>query len=199
MATAQDVLDYWFGDEPDDGRLANQRASLWWSKSDATDADIRQRFEHLVNNAGAGDLDQWADTPRGRLALILLMDQFTRNIYRDTPNAFSLDGRALEHARVGLGQGQDRSLRPIERVFLYLPLEHAEDLVMQERCVVLFQSLRDEVPPAHQGPFGVFLDFAIRHRDVIARFGRFPHRNAILGRESTPEELAFLEQPGSSF
>ncbi len=199
MATAQDVLDYWFGDEPDDGRLANQRAALWWSKSDATDADIRQRFEPLVQAAGAGDLDHWAATARGRLALILLMDQFTRNIYRDTPYAFSLDAPALEHARTGVGQGQDRALRPVERVFLYMPLEHAEDPVMQERCVVLFRALRGEVPPAHQGAFDVFLDFAIRHRDVIARFGRFPHRNAILGRESTAEELAFLEQPGSSF
>ena len=199
MATARDVLDYWFGKEPDDGRLADQRGALWWSKNADTDADIRARFEQPVRAAGRGELDAWAQTPHGRLALVILMDQFTRNIYRDTADAFSLDGQALAHTRAAIEAGQDAALRPIERVFLYLPLEHAEDLALQDESVALFEALRDQVPDAHQRAFDVFLDFAVRHREVIARFGRFPHRNAILGRESTAEEVAFLDQPGSSF
>lgn len=199
MATADDVLFYWIGNEPDDGRLADQRGPLWWSKNATTDAEIRERFGSLVCAAGQGELDAWARTPRSRLALVILMDQFTRNIHRDTPDAFALDDRALAHALDGIEMEEDRDLRPIERVFLYMPLEHAEDVAMQECSVAMFEALRDEVPAAHKEPFDVFLDFAIRHRDVIARFGRFPHRNAILGRASTAEELAFLEQPGSSF
>lgn len=193
------VLDYWFGDEPDDGRAASQQASLWWSKNADTDADIGARFERLALAAERGDLVEWTSSASGRLALIITLDQFPRNIYRDTPDAFRFDALARQHCLDGLATGQDRALRPIERVFWYMPLEHSEDLAHQERCVALFQELAAEVDVSVKPTFDYFLDFAVRHRDIIQKFGRFPHRNAILGRPSTSDELAFLEQPGSSF
>ncbi|SEO47904.1 Uncharacterized conserved protein, DUF924 family [Aquisalimonas asiatica] len=193
------VLDYWFGNEPDDGRLADQRAPLWWSKNADTDAEIRDRFEPLVLAAERGELADWEATPEGRLALIILTDQFPRNIYRDTPDAFRFDGLARQHCLEGIRLGQDRGLRPVQRVFWYMPLEHSEVLEHQDQSVALFRELAEEVDAALASTFEYFLDFAIRHRDIIQRFGRFPHRNTIVGRASTEEEQAFLQQPGSSF
>ena len=193
------ILTYWFGEQADDAVTAQAQASLWWKKSAQVDAEIRDRFESCVRQAGAGELDGWAQEPRGRLALILLCDQFTRQIYRDTPQAFSLDSRALDWAREGLALKADQALRPIERVFFYLPLEHSESIADQDEAVRLFEQLKANVPNDAQDTFHGFLDFAVRHRDIIARFGRFPHRNALLGRTSTPEEIEFLKQPGSSF
>jgi uncharacterized protein (DUF924 family) len=133
------------------------------------------------------------------LALILLLDQLPRAIHRDTAAAFAQDAKARRVAGQGLDSGADRLLRPIERLFFYLPFEHSEVLDDQDRSVELFRELLLEVPPSHRETFAGFVDYAVRHRDVIKQFGRFPHRNVILGRESTPEEKAFLEQPGSSF
>lgn len=160
---------------------------------------LRERFEPAVIAAGSGGLDDWASTARGRLALILLTDQLPRNIYRDTPDAFRLDPLARRLCCNGLERGDDRELRPIERVFFYLPLEHSENLDNQNRFVQLLKGLVAAVEPALTGTFEDFLDYGVRHRDVIARFGRFPHRNRILGRESTSKEREFLTQPGSSF
>jgi uncharacterized protein (DUF924 family) len=179
--------------------VAQQRGRLWWAKSDATDREIAARFGADVEAAAAGKYDDWAATPTGLLALVLLTDQFPRNIHRGRPQSFAYDPMALQWSLDGLGRGVDRALRPIQRVFLYLPLEHAESLALQERAVELFEQLLREVPDSHKESFAGFHNFALRHRDIIARFGRFPHRNAILGRSSTPEEIAFLQTPGSSF
>lgn len=193
------VLRYWFGRDPDDPGLAKERASLWWSKAPQTDKEIRERFKTLVLAAGRGFLGNWKSTVHGRLALILLTDQFPRNIYRGQPQAFAFDGIALELSLKGLASWEDRLLKPIHRVFFYLPFEHSEVLEHQHRSVDLFRELVLEVPVSRKQTFAGFLNFAIRHCAIIERFGRFPHRNAILGRESTPEEVDFLKQPRSSF
>lgn len=194
-----DIVQFWFGDEPDDAAAANRQQALWWSKNADTDALIRTRFEAKVLAAEAGELDAWRATPKGLLALILLTDQFPRNIYRDTPAAFRFDALARKLALEALDTGAVAALRPVERVFCYLPLEHAENLAQQQRCVELFTTLAAEVPAAWRATFEYFVGFAEKHRVIIERFGRFPHRNAILGRPSTDEELLFLQQPGSSF
>ena len=135
----------------------------------------------------------------GRLALVLLTDQFPRSIYRGTPAAFAFDAIARSLCLESLADGSDRALRPIERVFLYLPFEHSESLTDQDRAVELFRALAADVEPRLTPPFEDYLDYALRHRAIVERFGRFPHRNAILARPSTPAEIAFLEEPGSSF
>ena len=191
-AQAQAVLDFWFL-APDNPGHGQSRAE-WFRKDDAFDAQIRERFGALIDTAIDGGLRDWAATPRGALAQILLLDQFTRNVYRDTPRAFAGDPQALELAIALTQDGQDQQLEPTLRAFVYMPFEHAEDLAMQARAVELFQLLTQ----SREG-FESMLDYAQRHQEVIARFGRFPHRNAILGRDSTPEELAFLQQPGSRF
>lgn len=197
--TPATVLDFWFGNAGDDTAIAQAQQKLWWSKNAEVDADIRQRFGDLVETAAAGKLDGWAQHARGRLTLILLLDQFPRNMYRDTPRAFAYDPLASQLALAGIASGTDRELRAIERVFFYLPLEHSESVALQERCVALFTALTAGVPEADRQTFKGYVDYAVRHRDVIHRFGRFPHRNHILGRTSTPEETVFLKQPGSSF
>jgi uncharacterized protein (DUF924 family) len=194
-----ELLTFWFGSSTDDAAVAKEKTSLWWSKNPAIDTEIRQRFENLICRAAAGELHEWQTNPRGRLALILLTDQFPRNIYRDSPDAFAYDSKALSWCLDGIGHGLDLKLRPIERVFFYLPLEHAESLECQDRSVDKFRELLDAADVARNNVFKEYFDFAVRHREIIARFGRFPHRNKILGRPSTPEELAFLEEPGSSF
>jgi len=147
----------------------------------------------------AGELTSWGETPHGELARIILLDQFPRNIYREQPRAFAYDMQALSWTLEGLAKQSDQQLRPVERVFFYLPLEHAEDLGHQETSVKLFRELVEAVPQEQRNTFAGFFDFAVRHHDIIDRFGRFPHRNVILGRESTSEEEEFLTQPGSSF
>jgi uncharacterized protein (DUF924 family) len=199
METPQTILDYWFGDTPDDPRTPDRQAKLWWAKDAGQDDVIRTRFKTVVRQAGTGMLEDWQRTPDGRLALIVLTDQFPRNIYRDTPQAFASDEAARRYCKDGLELGADAQLLPLQRVFFYLPLEHSESLADQDRSVALFQALLDQSRPEWRKAFEGYLDYAIRHRDIIARFGRFPHRNRILERESTAEELAFLEQPGSAF
>ena len=199
METVDTILGYWFSANPDGAALAEDRAALWWSKNSQVDEEIRARFESTVKLAGEGKLDLWLAEPQGRLALIILTDQFPRNIYRDSPRAFGFDTQALEWTLDGIELGVDQLLRPIERVFFYLPLEHSERLEHQERSVRMFSNLVSIVAPNQREIFENYLDLAIRHRDIVARFGRFPHRNEILGRSSTPEELDFLAQPGSSF
>lgn len=197
--TVQSILHYWFGDQADDARAAAQQAGIWWGKSDRVDSEISVRFEDLVKQAASGQLDAWKQTPQGRLALILLLDQFPRNMYRSTPQAFAFDAQARALTLEGLKAGDDQMLRPIERVFFYLPLEHSEDLALQHRCVELYERLAASLPDVTRKSFDGFTDFARKHRDIIERFGRFPHRNDILGRESSGEETAFLATPGSSF
>ncbi|MFC0251609.1 DUF924 family protein [Massilia consociata] len=190
---AQDVLDFWFLPEGTEGH-GRQRIE-WFRKDEAFDAALRERFGVLVNQAVAGGLREWDEIgPRGTLARILVLDQFTRNAYRGKPESFAGDTLALLAARQLVESSAHLALSPVERQFAYMPFEHAEDARMQELAVTLFTELAQE----HEG-FTEALDYAHRHRGVIARFGRFPHRNAILGRASTPEELAYLALPGSGF
>lgn len=194
-----ELLQFWFGDDPDDAAVAAAKAELWWGHRQETDEALQAKFGAATSAAAADLLDHWAGSPRGRLALILLLDQLPRAIHRGSPEAFAQDSKARKVAEQGLESGADRLLRPIERLFVYLPFEHSEDLADQDRSVQLYQDLAESVPEGHRETFAGFVDYAVKHNEIIARFGRFPHRNVILGRESTPEEKAFLEQPSSSF
>jgi uncharacterized protein (DUF924 family) len=166
--------------------------SKWFKKDPDFDAALRERFGSMVETALAGEHQAWDRNPWGALARTLLLDQFTRNIFRDTPKAFAGDDLALQAALAI--EPQLPVMSPLERWFALMPLEHAESLPLQERCVAAFEALA-----AEDERLGSALDYARKHRDVIQRFGRFPHRNAVLGRTSTPEEEAFLQQPGSRF
>lgn len=194
-----DLLEFWFGDDPDDAAVVKAKTELWWGHSAETDEILQAKFGTAASSAAVGILDHWSGSPRGRLALILLLDQLPRAIHRGTAAAFAQDTFARKVATQGLDSSADKLLRPIERLFFYLPFEHSEDLGDQDHSVVLFRNLLSDVSEAHRETFAEFVDYAARHREIIARFGRFPHRNVILGRDSTPEEQAFLEQPGSSF
>jgi uncharacterized protein (DUF924 family) len=182
-----DVLAFWFGESADYGK----RHKRWFEKNAAFDAEVTARFRDL--HAELQATGEWRDPARHCLARILVLDQFPRQIYRGRPEAFASDAGALAAARHAVERDYDRDLLPVERLFIYLPFEHSERLEDQERACALCEPLRAfaETDDAHR--------YALAHRDVIRRFGRFPHRNAILGRESTPEELEFLKQPGSSF
>jgi len=196
-----ELLTYWLGaPEPTDAD-ALARQSLWFTKSAATDAEIGARFGPLVEEALSGALDGWAQTPRGRLALIILLDQFTRNLFRGTPKSFAGDAQALQLALDGILEGHDThpSVPAVARIFCYLPLEHAEDGPLQAQSVALFAKLHELAAPETRSFFAGTLDYAHKHQEVITRFGRFPHRNPMLGRESTPQELEYLAQPGAGF
>lgn len=181
------VLDFWFGPSPGEWRAA------WFEKSDAFDAQCREILGPLAARAAEGALDCWLDTEEGSLALILLLDQAPRNLHRGTPGAFAGDPAALRAARTTIAKGFDRNMRPVERVFVYLPFEHAEDPAAQDESCALFRALPETDWKAN------VVDYADKHRDVIARFGRFPHRNGILGRDSTEAEKTYLSQPGAGF
>ena len=196
---AEDILRFWFGEQSDDASIAARQAPLWWQKKPQTDALIRERFETAVKTAAAGALSAWSQTPDGRLALIILLDQFPRNMYRNMPQAFACDPLARGLCLEGLDNGDDLRLRPIERVFFYLPLEHAEDAALQAKSVELFEALDALTQGSGGANLSSYAEFARRHQRIIDRFGRFPHRNAILGRPSSDEEEAFLKTPGSSF
>lgn len=190
--SAQAILDFWFGAA--DSAEYGQARAIWFRKDSEFDRRIAQQFASIVEAALAGQLREWDAQPHSCLARVIVLDQFTRNIYRDTPRAFAGDALALAAAGAMIERGDTASLLPVQRGFVYLPFEHAEDLVAQERGVALFTVLAAQ-DTSMQG----MLDYAIRHRDVIRRFGRFPHRNAVLGRPSTADELGFLSQPGSGF
>ena len=193
------VLDYWFGSDPDEAAVVREKAGMWWKSDAAIDDELRTRFANLVEMAGRNELNDWASTPHGLLALIILTDQFPRNIHRNTPRAFFFDPLARTHCRNGIARGFDIQLRPIERVFHYLPLEHSESPEDQDESVRLFSGLVGEAGADSKELYSGYLRYAERHREIIVRFGRFPHRNRIVGRESTAEEIAFLQTPGSSF
>ncbi len=181
MREIEEVLGFWFSAEA---------KPFWFEKSATFDAEVRRRLEPHLQRARAGACGHWPATPRGALALVLLFDQVPRNLFRGTAEAFALDPRALAVAHQAIAARHDRQLTQSERLFLYLPLEHSETLADQELCVRLMAAL-DEEPD--------WLTYAERHREIVARFGRFPHRNAALGRTTTPAEAAFLREPNSSF
>ncbi|MEM8639832.1 MAG: DUF924 family protein [Cyanobacteria bacterium P01_G01_bin.54] len=189
------VLDFWFG-VPSDPTYGQERRE-WFRKDGQFDAEIRARFLALHQRAAQERLGDWQAEPLSCLALVILLDQLSRNLFRGTPEAFAQDAQALAIAQAAIQQGFDQQVLPVQRWFYYLPLEHSETLSDQAQAVQLFAQLVAQLPanPASERT----LDYARKHQAVIQRFGRFPHRNAILGRESTPEEVAFLQQPGSSF
>ena len=195
-ACIEDIHGFWFGRLDQYGNSDPAHRQLWFQSSAETDTTIEQRFGHLVKLALAGELDQWPQRERGLVAMVLLLDQFTRNIFRGTPQAFAGDAMALTLSRQAVAEGTDRALPTIHRVFLYLPFEHSEELAVQEQSVTLFESLREDCAPEMRDQLGEYCRYAVAHRDVIARFGRFPHRNAILGRTSSPEELQHLKTQG---
>ncbi|MCP4917306.1 MAG: DUF924 domain-containing protein [Proteobacteria bacterium] len=197
MTTPADVLSYWFG-PLDESSYPQERLGIWWGKSTETDAFIRTTFQATLEAIGRGELD-WTSSARGRLAQVLVLDQFSRNMHRDQPGMYALDHLAQDLALDGVMTRADADLTPVERSFLYMPFMHAENIALQRLCVRKFQELRDTARPADADSWTRTLDYAVQHRDIVERFGRFPHRNRILGRESTAEELAFLEEPGSSF
>ncbi|TPG77414.1 DUF924 family protein [Pseudomonas arsenicoxydans] len=195
----QPLLDWWFGSSGSANETAAAKGKLWFGKRNSQDLEAQTRFGDWVEQALAGGLTDWAQRPEGWLALVLLLDQLPRMIYRDTPQSFSGDLRAQALVALGIAADFDRQLQPIQRVFIYLVFEHSENLAVQNEGVSRYIELVAQQPENDRALFGDYLDYSERHRDVIARFGRFPHRNAVLGRESTAEELTFLSVPGSRF
>lgn len=194
-----EVLGFWFGELSTPLQYPQEQNKIWFGGGKKLDQEITDRFESLVNDAADNKLNHWNESSRGRLALIILLDQFPRNIYRGTPKAFAFDIIAQQQVLDGIDLGQDQELFPVERVFFYLPLEHSEDLSLQELSISKFNRLSSEVDPSLTAIFENFALYAQRHFDIIEKFGRFPHRNQIMGRDSTSEELEFLKQPNSSF
>ncbi len=190
-ARAREVLDFWFGAPGTPGH--GEARAEWFRKDPAFDAAIRDRFGALHEEAARGGLGGWEAAPGPMLALVIVLDQFSRNLFRGDRRAFAQDARALACARAALARGDDRLRLPVERQFLYLPFEHSEDPADQDLCVELMRSLEAFAPTRG------LTAWAEKHRDLIRRFGRFPHRNAALGRDSTPEELDYLARPGAGF
>jgi len=193
---SDNILDFWFG-PPTDPDYGHYRQA-WFIKDRAFDERIRQRFYSDYEKAAAGNYDHWKTTPTEAVALLLLLDQFPRNLFRGDSRSFATDSQALAIAQHLVNTGADKTLIAAQRFFIYVPFEHSENTGHQQQCVALMEGLIHDVPDLDKGLKGG-LDYAIRHRDVIERFGRFPHRNEILGRQSTPAEVAFLQEPGSRF
>ena len=188
-----ELLHFWFGTSDPAGSTGFR--AVWFQRDGDFDASLREQFSAPYAQACAGELDHWAEQPGTALALVLLLDQLSRNLNRNSPLSWAQDAHALRITEQALDLGHDAHLGPLQRTFLYMPLMHSEQTVHQDRSVALFEAL----DAAHPGTIGGGLKAAHDHRDIVVRFGRFPHRNAVLGRESTPEELTFLTQPGSSF
>ena len=190
------VLDFWFGEDP---LLVLDKSDQWFEKDVSFDDSIRTQFAGLMKDAENGAFEDWAKTPRGALALVLLLDQFPRNVFRDDPRAFANDAHARRITEIAIDHGLDQQLSAIERTFLYLPLEHSENINAQQRVVGLFKKLINEAQAGEHQIVTQALTYAMSHREIIERFGRFPHRNTILGRKSSRAEVDFLKTPYSSF
>lgn len=199
-----EVLGFWFGDLAGPYDVDGAASKRWFERSDAFDDEVRRRFGARIEAALRGELESLAFTPRRRLALVLLLDQMTRNVFRDTPRMYAGDERSLRLAKEAIANDELKALSYVERTFVLMPLMHSEALEDQRESVRRWQGLLDELPAnERQSPAGKLLEsgvsFAQRHLEIVERFGRFPHRNAILGRECTPAEQEFLTKPGSSF
>lgn len=197
-AEAEELLEFWLGDVSDPDNV-KRRGKLWFRAGEAQDRTLRERFSGLHDRAQRGELDHWAAAPRGGLALILLLDQLTRNLYRGTASAFANDARALAISRQGIARGLDGALTVVERAFWYMPFQHSEDLGVQREGVSLFKALLDDSPAALV-PFSKnTYQNAVLHCEIVERFGRFPHRNELLGRPATGEERQYLDGGGHRF
>jgi uncharacterized protein (DUF924 family) len=202
MDEARQVRDFWFGKLPLTAQALNQRLELWFPDDERADVArkwdeaVRARFGKLVERAALGELASWADSPRRCLSLILLLDQFPRNIYRDTARAFASDDQALAVTLSGMESAADAALDVVERLFFYMPLQHSEVREIQDESVAGYRRLVAEAPQELRGAFEDALKYAEQHRAIIERFGRFPHRNRVLQRVSTPEEVVWLQGGG---
>jgi uncharacterized protein (DUF924 family) len=190
------ILSFWFGASAEQTK---ERAARWWKKDPVFDQEIRTEFEADLQRATRGEHDAWLAEPRSSVAYVVLLDQFSRNMYRDTPEAFAQDERALAATLKGIDRGFDARLFPMHRYFFYMPMMHAEDRAVQRRSVETFEKLAQEKDTGFDGMLRGAADYARRHRDIVERFGRFPHRNNRLERTTTAEEAAFLLTPGSAF
>ena len=204
MDEARSVRDFWFGKLPLSAEALNRRIRFWFGDDSAAlrqrrDEHIRVRFGTLLERAASGELNAWADGPRRRLSLIILLDQFPRSIFRGSARAFAYDAQALALTLSGMQSGAEAALNVVERIFFYMPLQHAESREVQEESVAAYRRLLTEAPQELQAPFSGALRSAENHRSIIERFGRFPHRNRALRRESTPAELDWLRSGGASF
>jgi uncharacterized protein (DUF924 family) len=193
------VLQFWFGDVDELGRSDVMHSRRWFMKDEAFDREIAQRFGETYADVRGGRREAWLDDPRGRVAYVIVLDQFPRNMFRGTARMFEGDRQALAAAVEGVARHDDAGLNTSERSFLYMPYMHSEDIDMQDRSVALFKDLVETAPSELRASMLSAVQYAEKHRDIIARYGRFPHRNTALGRQSTPEELAFIAEPGSGF
>jgi uncharacterized protein (DUF924 family) len=199
LAHIDAILSFWFKEHELSAPQIDRRMDIWFGEDAAFDQEIATRFGDDIEQASQGQLNHWAAEPRGRLALILLIDQFRRNIHRNTAKAFSHDKLALKLCVEGAMEKRDQGLTPIQKVFFYMPLQHAESAKVQAKSVELFNKLADSVSPTYQETFLTVAQFAELHKDIIDQFGRFPHRNRLLGRDNTPEEDEYLAGDGPSF
>ncbi len=193
------ILDFWFKEQELSAPQIDRRMDIWFGEDPVFDLEIKKEFADDVDRACEGKLDHWAVEPHGRLALIILIDQFRRNIHRNTAEAFSKDRLALKLCVEGAMEKLDRGLTPIQRVFFYMPLQHAESKKVQAKAVALYNRLAESVSKTYQETFLTVAQFAELHKDIIDRFGRFPHRNQLLGRDNTPEEDEYLAGDSPDF
>ena len=193
------ILSFWFKQQELSAPQIDQRLNIWFGEDPVFDHECKKEFADDVENASAGRLDHWAHQPRGRLALILLLDQFRRNIYRNTAEAFAMDNAALKLCVQGAMEKKDKGLTPIQKVFFYMPLQHAESRKVQAKAVDIFNRLAEAVSPTYRETFETIAQFAELHRDIIEQFGRFPHRNQLLNRQNTPEEDEYLAGDSPDF
>lgn len=198
-ADPSDVIDFWFADALSSAERAEARVKLWFSKNGDFDRAIAHRFGSLPESAARGELNAWRGEAASALALVIVLDQFPRNLFRQSPRAFDSDPLAREVALAAISREFDLALHPLHASFLYLPLEHAEDIDLQEQSVRLFERLHARAPIELRSMFESFASYARWHRDVIHRFGRFPHRNEVLHRPSTPAETTYLESAAATF
>ena len=195
----QSILKFWFKEQQLGAPQIDGRMDVWFGEDAVFDEEVTRKFSQDVEDASEGRLDHWTNDPRGQLALILLLDQFRRNIYRSKAKAFEKDKAALKLCVEGAMEKKDQGLSPIERVFFYMPLQHAESLKVQEKSCEIYNKLADAVSPTYKETFETVAQFAELHADIVRQYGRFPHRNAILGRENTPEEDVYLAGDAPTF
>ena len=193
------VLTFWFMEKALSAPQIDGRMDVWFGEDQVFDHEVVKEFSEDVDRASEGQLDHWAHEPRGRLALILLLDQFRRNIHRSTPEAYAMDKTALKLCVEGAMAKLDKGLTPIQRVFFYMPLQHAESRKVQEKSTDIYTRLAEAASPTYKETFETIAQFAQLHADIVEQFGRFPHRNKLLGRENTPEEDEYLTGDAPSF